>query len=346
MILLFERRFGGQVWRPIGRDWWEQGYWKVYDHPATVSQFLDIGGATPDGTEPLNNVIGNGAQIGNDGKRMPVYHCFDIDSRESNKGITLEGFLNTSIDFVIATIPAHVKPFYDLCQRHPSRPKLIYQIGNAWNIADEFTSLVDGIMASARIDRVSNKPMVEYHQEFDLDIFYPSFKSIPENNIFSFINCFNIDQLFADDWQLFETMENLMAPNWNFKAYGGQCRDGAAHGARELSTAMRSAKFIWHTKRGGDGYGHVVHNSAAVGRPTIVNRSYYSGKLAESLLIDGETCIVIDGLGPNEIKNKIDHYSQRREYSTLAHNVADNFRKVVDFDAESKTIRAFLESLL
>lgn len=362
LILLFERRFSGQVYRPIGREWWERGYWKVYDHPATVEQFLGIGGATPDGTEPVNKVVNMDKEMvvnGANWKEWTVYHCFDIDSHESNKAITLEGFFNTRFDFVVASIPAHIEPFRKLCNEHPSRPKLIYQIGNAWNVSNDQAQLIDAVLASARITESmpTGVPIISYHQEFDLDIFYPSiprsgqltanwkYGEMPSQNIFSFINCFNIDRLFEHDWQLFEKVERLM-PDWNFKAYGGQCRDGAAHGARELSTAMRSARFIWHTKNGGDGYGHIIHNSAAAARPTLVKREYYAGKLAESLLVDGVTCVAIDGLGPDEIKNKIEYFSDPDRYAVMCEAVYQNFKRVVDFNGEANSISAFLESLV
>lgn len=362
LIMLFEDRLGGRLYRPIGREWWEQGYWKVYDHPATVEQYLGIGGATPDGTEPLNTIVGEGARIGSDGKRMPVYHCHDIDSHKTNKGITLEGFFNTKIDFLVASIPAHLNPYFKLAQTHPNHPKLIYQIGNAWPQTPDI-ALADGIMASAKIDwgegrKFYKTPFIEYHQEFDLHDFYPAITRMPDDpkyhyersvmpdqNVFTFVNCFSVDGMFGNDWALFQKIESMM-PGWQFKAYGGQCRDGCAHGSRELATAMRSSRFVWHTKRGGDGYGHVIHNTAAVARPTLVKREYYWGKMAEDLLIDGETCIAIDNLRPDEIVNKINYYSDPARYAAMSRAVYANFRRVIDFDVEADKLANWLEGLV
>ena len=338
LIILFEKRFNGNVYRPIGTEWHELGYWKIYNHPETIQQFLGIGGATPDGTRELNEVASTTPEAD------PIYNCYDIDSDQTNKAITHSRFMNEQIDLVVASIPDHIEPFRRLCDSHPSKPKLIYQIGNAWNIGDDLEKHVDGIMASARLNRAPTVPFIEYHQEFDIDIFKPQNLS-PIRKVGSFVNCFNVDALFVDDWHLFTACEKLV-PQWKFEAFGGQCRDGAAHGSKQLSQFMNESEFIWHTKNGGDGYGHVIHNAAAVGKPIICKLEYYRGKLAEKLLRDGETAVVIDGLNAQEIINKIEYFSERIRYNEMCKITAINFNIVVDFDAEALNIKNWLENIL
>ena len=339
LILLFEKRLGGQVYRPIGVEWANEGFWKVYDHPATIQQFLGVGGATPDGTRPLNEVIelkdGQPSVAG-------LYRCQDIDSGKFNKAITLSTFYRMPIDIVVASIPAHVEPFKKLCELHPNKPKLIFQIGNAWTTE---AAMAPNVMASAVINGVpENINFISYHQEFDIDIFKPNSDITPGNNIFSFVNCFNVQPNFAHDFELFEKVEQLL-PDWDFKAYGGQCRDGAAHGSLEVADKMRSAKFIWHTKDGGDGYGHVIHTAMACGKPLICKKSQYLGKLAEPLLIDNVTCIDIDNLSAQEVVDKINQIGEEK-YLQMCGNVVDNFKKVVDFDKEEIQLRDFLKKLV
>lgn len=343
LILLFEKRLEGNVYRPIGTEWFEKGFWKIYDHPATVEQFLGINGATPDGTPRLNDVekvIGAGDGSG----KSFIYQCHDIDSGQNNKAITFEGFINTPIDIVIASLPQHVEPFKRLCELHPDKPKLIYQIGNQWDFENEKN--VKNFMVSAKINNTipDGVNVVEYHQEFDLNIFKPS-PLPPENIISSFVNCFNIDGMFTQDWELFQKIESRM-PDWKFRSYGGQCRDGAIGPSDKLAKYMNDAKFIWHTKNGGDGYGHIIHNAAACGKPMIVKKSYYSGKLGENLMIDGLTCIDIDGLNPTEIVDKILYYSDPARYSEMCEAVKLNFRIEVDFDKEFQYLKSFLSELL
>ena len=355
LIMLFEGRLGGNLYRPIGTDWHKNGFWKVFDHPATVEQYLGINGATPDGSPELNNVIGNGARIGFDGKRLPIYHCKDIDSKKTNKAITFDGFMNTHIDIVIASIPQHIEPFARLCELHPDKPILIYQVGNSWNVKPAQERLIQGVLSSAKLARKPQVPTIEYHQEFDLNIFVPYFvnpyltekyrkENLPANNIYSFVNCFSQDPLFAFDWHLFTRIEKRME-DWNFKTFGGLCRDGAKGGSRGVAEAMQKARFVWHTKNGGDGYGHIIHNTGAMGKPSIVRKSYYYGKLASDLMIDGETCITIDGLSDQEIIKKITHFSNDEIYSKMCDNVYNNFKAKVNFDDEANQIKLFLTKI-
>lgn len=349
--MLFEGRLNGQVYRPIGEEWYEKGFWKIYDHPATVQQYLGIGGNTPDGSPKLNEVLQ---------KEGFLYHCHDIEGNRTNKAITFEGFMLLHIDIVIASIPAHVEPFKKLCEMHPDHPKLIYQIGNAWDIP--FNS-VKNVMASALIPNVPEDiNFVSYHQEFDLSTFHPPITGqliqgtndywnsynfdVPEKkNIYSFVNCFNTQDHLKSDWELFKRLEIDM-PDFKFRSYGGQCRDGNCNGSEELAVKMREAMFIWHTKAGGDGYGHVIHNAAAVGRPLIVKKQYYQGKMAEALIKDEITAIVIDGLDNQEIMEKINFYSEPERYRRMAKEAYDNFIQVVNFDNEELKIRAFLDRLI
>jgi len=334
LILLFEKRLGGNVYRPIGEEWFEQGFWKVYDHPATVKQFLGIGGSTPDGSERLNEVV--------DEPLEGLYHCKDIESHSTNKAITFDLFMKLQIDIVIASIPAHIKPFKYLCEIHPNRPKFIYQIGNSWNIE---AGLSSNIMASANINDVpENIHFIKYHQEFNTNIFCPSV-GIPDKKIYSFVNVFNGQNHFASDWNLFTQLERQLL-DWEFKSFGGQCRDGSCNGSHELAIKMQQARFIWHTKAGGDGYGHIIHNAAAVGRPLIVKKNYYWGKLAEALLIDGITCINIDNLGYEEIINKINYFNDAQRYNEMCVATYQNFIKVCNFDKEFRGLQNFLEKLI
>jgi hypothetical protein len=138
-ILLFEKRLGGKVFRPIGTQWFDEGYWKVYDHPETVKQFLGINAATPDGTEPLNEVVGHIPMTENQRILSPedgIYLCHDIDSDTTNKAVTFNTFHQLPIDIVIATLPQHIEPFKKLAAEHWNKPKFIYQIGNQWELLE------------------------------------------------------------------------------------------------------------------------------------------------------------------------------------------------------------------
>lgn len=329
LIMLFEGRLGGEVYRPIGMEWAERGFWKVYDHPATQEQYLTLsqGYSPEDGTDPLNIVEG-----------MPepgVYYCRDIDSEFYNKAITFDAFANTTFDIIIASLPQHIEPFKKLIELYQPQAKLIFQVGNQWDGID-----APNIMASAKLSGVPDHiPYVEYHQEFDLNIFKPQ----QHYQINTIVSMMNVPDQFPDYPLLLEI--ERMLPQHYVSIYGGQGRDGAMHGSVEVASALRNSQWLWHVKYGGDGYGHILFNAAACGVPMIVKRSYYQGKLGEKLLIPDVTCIDIDGLSLSAIVSKIQLFSQPQIHETMRKAVYDNFLQVVNFDQDELNIREFLARL-
>lgn len=326
--ILFEKRLGGTLYRPLGNEWLDGGYWlmaTIYNnHPLTVAQYL---GVRPD---YLNPSPGH-------------YLAFDPEYNYDHNAITVGKFMALPIDFVIATIPAHIPSFYQLAQDHPNKPKVIFQVGNAWEI--DPAQPIKNIMASALLpNHPSGFNIVEYHQEFDLSVFAPQ-PTTDSQTITSFINCYQSASLYKHDWETFTRVEKLM-PSWQFKSLGGSCRDGAANGQKILAELMGRSRFVWHAKSGGDGYGHIIHNAYAMGIPPIVVMQYYAGKLAGQLMRDGETCIAIDGLSTDGIIAKINHYNEPAHYEAMRKNVYNVFKQTVDFDRDAENIRQFLTKSL
>jgi len=325
--MLFEDRLGGKLYRPIGREWLDKGYWKIAEiynnHPFTVAQYLGI----------HDDYVDNGG----------TYNVWENGHEFYQHAITLAKFFETPFDIVIASVPEHIASFKRLCDEHPNHPKFIYQIGNAWPVE---AGMAPNVMASAKIANVpGNVNFIEYHQEFDTKIFAPDWTIAPDNNIYSFINCLNTASIYANDWPLFEGLEKAM-PDWTWRTYGGSCRDGEMNGQKAVANKMREAKFMWQVKNLGDGYGHVLHNALAVGRPLIIKKQYYQGKMADPLLVDNETCIFIDDLSYPQIVDKIVYNSEPTRYAAMCKSAYDTFKQYVDFDKEQKAIELFLSKLL
>jgi hypothetical protein len=146
------------------------------------------------------------------------------------------------------------------------------------------------------------------------------------------------------DWALFEELERR-SPNWQWRSYGGHCRNGVIGPASKLADRQRDADFIFQVKAGGDGYGHIVHNAAAVGRPMIVKRSYYRNMLGEALMIPGETCIDIDNKSPAQILDEIEYWAEPIKYAEMQRKIRENFERNVDFESEFTKIHEFLSRL-
>lgn len=328
--MLFEDRMGGSIYRPVGLEWHEKGLWCVYDHPATAQQYLSLDQRymPVDGSPQLNTIVG--ASNG----------YFEIEEPEykyNQKAVTYDQFMSMDIDIVIASLPQHIEPYRKLAK--DKNAKFIFQIGNAWT-HEVLPNEPINVMASAVIaPRSIEDNIIVYHQEFDLNLFKPV-EVRPVKVIRSFMN---VPAQFPDYNMLLDLETKL---GWDVMIHGGQGRDNPIHGATALANAIQKTGWIWQVKAGGDGYGHILFNSAACGVPTIVKKSYYAGKLGEKLLIDGETCIDIDGLSTEQVIEKLKHYSEPVKYSEMCKKVYNNFRQNVNFDKEEKSIREFLERLV
>ena len=307
--LLFEKRLGHELYFQKGLEWYPD-FWNVYPHIDTAKQYLER-------------------------------------ELEGVRGITLEELKNTQFDILIASIPQHIEPFKKLISLYQPQAKLIYQIGNMWDIDP---NSVKNVMASANVDIPANINGIIYHQEFDLDIFH--YEPPKEGKkIYSFINCLNTVDIYKKDWELFLELERLM-PDWEFKSFGGQTRNGAITNQEELANKMREATLIFHSKNKGDGFGHVIHNAAAIGRPLITRFSDYEGKLAGSLLQGiGPTSIFVDNKTPEQITkdiNRIYEFTNGDGYgiNDMSNNIYQSFKQNVNFDQEEIAIRRFVENLI
>lgn len=310
-------------------DWFYKGYFKIaepYGNDAgTIAQYLQYGSMPKDGTKPLNPVGG------------PTYP----DGKEQ-KLMTLEEFKDAEIDIVIATYWQHIIPYNNLIRAFHPKAKLIHQMGNNW--ADTLNwSVVKNLLAStAPIDRVpSSINVCYYHQEFDTNVFKPK-PATGKKKITCFMNA--LDN-YPDTQMLYE-LEDLLT-DWEFKFYGAGSRDGTLQGHDKMVKEMHDSKFILHIKEGGDGFGHIIFNSFAVGVPPIVKMEYYEGQLAGKLMKDTVTCIAIDGLSVENIASKIRAVSDDEDiYKEMCEGAHQAFKDNVDYKKEEKEIRKFLDNLI
>lgn len=324
--LLFEKRLGWNLYRPIGESWFTNGYWKLAEpygnNPSTIKQFLSTEIATWD---PYVNLNGN--YVLNDG----IYFIYDPIRKSHQKAITYETFMDMDIDFVISTYQPHDEPYQRLANAHKSHPKFIVQMGNIYQ-----TTNARNVMCSTMPYSVpSDKNVVFYHQEFPLDVF--SYKDPPQNKrITSFV------MLLPDGGKYYSQKAEM--PDYTFKAFGMGAPDGVISGLDKIATEMQESMFGWHIKPQGDGFGHILHNWAACGRPIITCFSDYANKLGGKLLVDGKTAINIDGLQPKDIADRIRKLSEPDIHLKMCVDMYNRFQQVCDFDKEFEQIKTFLSN--
>ena len=329
--LTLEDRLGIDLYRPIGLEWFYEGYWKIaepYNNDInTVKQYLEIGSIPEDGTNSLNSL----KHICEKG----VHHIYEEMHGYYQKAITLEKFKQLDIDFVIASIPAHVKIYKRLIKETGKNAKIIYHIGNIGWHKDIPWSDVDNVIASVKEFPVpAGKNVCFVKQEFPVHIFQ---KEQPtENIIASFVNCLPNKERFLE-------LEALL-PEYKFLSYGIDCRDGIKHYIADIADVITRCKFGYHNKPHGDGFGHVIFNWLAAGKPVIVNLSDYKDKLAGDLLVDMETCISLNSRSGNELAGIVRELNED-DYQRMCSNVKKKFSEHVDFEADAKKIGDFLNAL-
>lgn len=332
LILLFEKRLGGTLMRQIGMDWATNGYWAVYDHPSTQKQYLLDGYIPKDGTPPLNGL----SRIENS------IHIIKNEAHHSeHKAITLEQFKEMKFDIVIASLPQHIKPFQELVKLYQPQAKFIFQMGNMFTeIIGNLHDIPNLLSSTIDIPVPVGCNAVFYHQEFDLSVFHPINTPV-KKSIISFINL-----LPKTNWGSIYYQMKQELPDYDFKSYGILCDDGTITGVDNISNIMNNSMWGWHCKWGGDGYGHILYNWYACGKPVIIKKSDYADKLGGELLEDEVTCIDLDRRTNYESYELVRRYSQRVPYQYLSQQAYQRFKEKVDFEAEEKKIRIFLEKLI
>lgn len=332
LVLLLEGRLGNELYRPIGMDWFEKDYWKIAEpygnNPNTAKQFLEPHAIPTDGTPPLNNEIT---------KKSGYISIEEKSNNVTHKAITLSQLVEMNPDFIIASIPAHVTSFKRLIKDYNLKSKLLYQVGNiGWHTQIPWGAF-DGLMATVAPFHVpANEKAVFYRQEFDLEVFKPG-ETRRNRNIFSFVN-------LLPEAQKFDALRRAL-PNYSFRSYGIGCTNGILTSTQQIAKFMRGAEFGYHNKPGGDGYGHIIHNWFAIGRPVIINLDDYKDKLAGELLTDGETCINMSGRSSKKVAEIINNLSDL-EYMDMCSAVTKRFEGVVDFAEDAARVGEFLDACL
>jgi len=316
--LLFEKRLGWELYSPIGMGWYTEGWWKYSAEPKVVHQYLGPGKKWED--------KGDYCEVEN-----PTHEC-------TLKALTLDQFKEMKFDIMLCSVPEHTLLYSELAKKYQPQAKVILQVGNEWKDLDP--GPVKNLMISCAPFEVNDdRSVVFYHQEFDLDQFNYE-RGMPENPIQSFVN----DLPNLKDWKLFLRYESKL-PRWVFHSYGLGCRDGNVRPLSKLVKEMKASSFIFHAKSLGDGFGHIIHNIFALGRPGLIRTKWYKDRAAEPLFEDQVTCIDLDARTFEANCELIEHFSKPELYHKMCKNARQRFEEVVNYDAEFEEIKKFLDRL-
>ncbi len=336
---LFEKRLGWELYRPMGLEWYEQGFWHIFPHIDTAKQFLGLDQSSNRPKDIRGNPLSdreclNARYTEEDGV---FYIANPTKDGNIQRGITLDRFRATKFDILISSIPQHIEPFNRLIVESQPHAKHIFQVGNAWGHLPG----VQNILAStAPFPVPSGINTCFYHQEFDTSIFSWEPPTVIKR-VNSYIHWMR-DKYFFDGISQMGGMKD-----WVFRSYGAGMEETIAETSK-IAATMKASGFTYHYKPEGDGYGHILHNSFACGRPVIINTSHYQGKLGEGLLENGSTCIDLRRYATvGTVSQALEFFGQPEEHEKMCENVRKKFNQIVNFDYEFEHIlKPFLERLI
>lgn len=337
--ILFTERLGWDLYRPIGMDWYHEGFWNVYPHIDTAKQYLSLElGVEPKDIrgKPITLDHGTNAWLNRNLEKIDsgIYLIFDRNhGGKIHKAVDFTKAREMNFDFIISSIPDHFKRFELFRTRYCPKAKHIFQMGNTgWTLPNGVKNLLN----STSYNPPAGVNHVRYHQEFSLKEFSYSGTS---GSLGPRSLCNLMHWQSGHFPQLFEQLkQQLSGMGWIVKNFGA----GNEHGAvDDVADILKRFSFVWHVKRGGDGYGYNIHNSFACGRPMVVSGKQTRGQLASCLFEEGVTTVDVDDKPIEKVANHLDIMARNYEAHTLA--VYLKFKSHVDFDAEAKEIVAFLE---
>lgn len=265
---LFEDRLGFELYITLGHEWWDEDIWKfgeVFGDDRLAQQYL--------------NIDANWREV-----EPGLYLTFDPGHPERPLyAVNLERARGWSWDVVMASVQENQKGFARFASEVGA--KYLYHIGNTrqqvdWGL-DPFALNTAEILMEGR--------GVQLCQEFDHLTTFRYREPTRRDRVVSFVNLL---PLIPESWGPFAELSKFLP--YEFRSFGHECPNGSLHPVAHIADEMSRAGWGYHDKPTGDGFGHVIHNWAAVGRPLIGHGRYYQGQKAEAFWQDGITCIDLD----------------------------------------------------
>lgn len=325
---LFEDRLGAMLWTPVGHEWWDAGYWRFgeasWGDDRLAQQFLDPGAGWVDA---------QGRWIG--WTDLGGWGLITADPEFPERpitGIRLEFVPYRRWDVVVATAQDNQVGFARFAADHGAR--FVVLVGNTGQEID--WSLDPLVLNSSEMPILGHG--VEIGQEFDSDGLFRWQPIRWRRTITSFVNC--MPSIAC--WPLLEQAREAL-PEFHVAVHGIDGPDGNVKPISAMATLMAASGWGWHDKVHGDGFGHVIHYWAALGRPLIGHASHYQGKRAGVLWRDLETCIDLDQHPLDEAVGLIREISADPvRHDAMGRAIRAVFDETTDWAEDARKVRALL----
>jgi len=305
---------------PIGHEWWAEGYWqfgRVFGDNRLAQQYLAL----------------REGEFQDAGSHYVTFDSSHPDKRI--RAVTREQFRAMEWDFVMPSVQENQRGYHRLAQEVGAR--YLYQVGNTGQHIDW---TLDPLVLNTSEAKIPEGKGVTIHQEIDSTVgafrYRPAILGNPRI-VRSFVNAF--DRL--PGYTGFLQTEQAL-PDWRFTVHGHFGRDGNINPVAAMGEMMSSAGWGWHDKPVGDGFGHVIHSWAAVGRPLIGRACFYKGKLAEPFWTP-ETSIDTTGRSLSDVVRLMDEIAcDTGRHAAMCAAIRATFDRLVDYPAEAEAVRTLL----
>ena len=326
MQRMFEDRLGFRVWTPMGHEWWDDGVWRFgecFGDDRLAQQYI----IPRDG---VHTPTGQGQWVTFDTAHpyTPI-RCISLDAARSLGDWA----------FVVATVQENQPGFARFAQEQGAR--FVVQVGNTGQHID--WDLNPLVISSSEMPLTGRG--VVAHQEFDSGPSGAFSFADPEiadrRRVRNFVNL--IDRI-PQSWDDFLHAERELSPDgFHFYAHGHEGRDKVIQPSSKIADLMAGSGWGWHVKPVGDGFGHVLHGWAAVGRPLVGRSEYYVGKLGEPLWEDLVTCVDLSVHPIDEAIRLVREISADAErHAGMCRAIRARFDSLVDYDRDERRVRELL----
>lgn len=309
LSIVLEDRFGWQLYSPLGIEWTRHGW--------------SLRGGTPGWDERLY-LAHPGAVLVDDHHELtePEY------PGRPRKLVTWGQFTEQEWDIIIASVGPHQRAFHDLARQKGAL--YVHHIGDAKRRQDpraKGITIASAVMPGAD---------VTHHQEFDRSLF--SYAPPTDPHAVASLMLRLATTSCPHEW-----LSQAPGVRWSAVECVGMRDPGYLAPMTAVADRIRESGWVWHDKRIGDGYGHVLFTAAAMGRPLIGHASHYQGLLGEVLWEDGVTCIDLDRHDATEALRLWQVISDNPErHGEMCGAIRERFDQLVDFDVEAEAIRTSL----
>ena len=316
---LLSRRLGWTLHTPVGHEWFDEGYWRfgaAHLGRQLADQYLTI----TDDWVPVARAEGHLMTEDPEFPGAPIW------------GVTLDAARRMGWSHVIATVQDDQHGFARFAGEVGAA--YVLQVGNTGQDVDWHLDPL--ALVSSEVPILGRG--VRYHQELDPIASAWREPSIHAPVIRSFVNCMP-SIACAPLWR----EAQALMPDVAFAEHGIDGRDGVVKPIDAIADLMAGSLFGWHDKAHGDGFGHVLHGWAAIGRPVIGHASHYAGKMGSVLWRDMETCVDLDRHDLPEAAAIVREVAADPErHARMCRAIRAVYDAVVDHDAETDLIRGLL----